>query len=363
MLGSELIRSDCDALELRAGLYLNPRMASRPRETILSAQFPDLPEHLWIATSGTCGTLKIVALSREAIEASAAEVNKHLGVTNTDCWINPLPLFHVGGLGIVARAFLANGRHESLATWDPDEFVRRASRLGATLSSLVPTQVYDIVTSRLASPPALRAVVVGGGFLEESLRQRAVALGWPLLASYGLTEASSQVATAAIGTADFLTLPLLSHVEAREGENRALELKSASLLSGWMLWDDVGSVRYEDPKVDGWFRTNDRCEIKEGRLRFLGRADDLVKIRGELVDIAALERDLQGRVPSGLVRIDVERDERTGASLTVVAENASAEKEVRAAADIFPPFARPAALRLGPLALSPLGKKIRRVPR
>ena len=138
-----------------------------------------------------------------------------------------------------------------------------------------------------------------------------------------------------------------------------LELRGPSLLTGWMLFDPDGSACWEDPKRDGWFRTSDRVELRTGQLHFVGRIDDLVKIRGEFVDVAALESALQARVSSGLLRIDVEPDGRNGSALTVVAENAAAETEARGANELFPPYARPVAFRVGSVAVSPLGKKIR----
>ena len=99
--------------------------------------------------------------------------------------------------------------------------------------------------------------------------------------------------------------------------------------------------------------------MRTGQLHFVGRIDDLVKIRGEFVDVAALESALQARVSSGLLRIDVEPDERNGSALTVVAENAAAEAEAREASELFPPYARPAVFRVGPVVVSPLGKKFR----
>lgn len=340
-------------------IYLNPRMPDCLRERMAKAEIPDLPEHIWIATSGTSGSLKLVALGRVALEASAAAVNRHLGADASDCWLNPLPLFHVGGLGIMVRAQLTGSRCEFLENWNAHEFARRAASCSATLSALVPAQVLDLLASRLRSPQCLRAIVVGGGALEESLRKRAADLGWPLLPSYGMTETSSQIATAKPGAEDFFWLPLLDHIEARTGPGDVLELRGASLLTGWMLFELDGTSRWEDPKIDGWFRTSDRAELRDGKLRFLGRVDDLVKIRGELVEVAALEKALQALVPSGLVRIDAESDERNGARLIVVADNADAEREAREAHDVFPPYARPASFRLGPVAVSPLGKKIR----
>jgi len=340
-------------------LLLNPRLDPALRERILSAGFPDLPGHFWVASSGTSGRAKIVALSRAALEASAAAVNRRLGAGPLDRWINPLPLFHVGGLGIFIRAALSKIPCHSFEKWNPLEFVRQVTECGATLSSLVPTQVRDLVNAQLRCPPSIRAVVVGGGALEESLRLLAGQLGWPLLPSYGMTETASQIATANSGAEDFSWLPLLDHVEARLTEGGVLEVRGQSLLTGWMLFDAVGSARWEDPKRGGWFRTSDRVELRDGRLRFVGRVDDLVKIRGELVDIGSLERDLQTRVSSGLVRIDAQQDDRNGLNLVVVAENITAEAEAKEALGIFPAYARPASFRVGPVAVSPLGKKVR----
>ena len=341
-------------------LLLNPRMQEALRQRILEADFPDLPDHVWLATSGTSGRLKLVALASQAMEASARAVNAHLGASAQDVWINPLPLFHVGGLGILVRAHLTGARCEVLpGAWDPQRFVDAVRRCGATLSALVPTQVHDLVSVGFRAPECLRGVVVGGGVLTEDLFARAAGLGWPLLPSYGLTEAASQVATATFGREASTWLPLLSHMEARVGECGVLELRGASLLTGWMIFDGHGTARWEDPKNGGWYRTGDRAELRGGEVRVLGRADDLVKIRGELVDVAALERALQERVSSGLVVLRAEANERTGSMLSVCVENESALTEARSALEIFPPFARPETFEVAPIERSALGKPVR----
>lgn len=341
-------------------LLLNPRMDAQWRDRILNAEFPDLPEHVWLATSGTGGTLKLVALSRAALEASARAVNSHLCVGPGDAWIDPLPLFHVGGLGIVVRSSVSGVPWQHFGRWDAQEFARAAAASGATLSSLVPAQVHDLVRLRIAAPAALRAVIVGGAALDKSLRARAAELGWLLLPSYGLTELCSQVATALPGSADFGLLPLLPHVEARIANDGLLELRGKSLLTGWMIFGSDGTARWEDPKIDGWYRTSDRAELRDRAVRILGRFDDLLKIRGELVDVASLERALQARVPSGVVCVRAEPHTRNGFVLRVIAENSEAAREANAAIDVFPPFARPEAVGVGEIPRTALGKIVRK---
>ena len=343
-------------------MLLNPRWPESLRARVMAAEFPALEDHVWLATSGTGGRLKLVALAWSGLEASARAVNAHLGATGDDVWLNPLPFFHVGGLGIRVRAGLAGARCVAFAEgWDPRRFVEQAEECGATLSSLVPTQVHDLVRTGCRAPLRLRAVVVGGGALSGALCAEARALGWPLLPSYGLTEAASQVATAVRGAEDTAWLPLLPHVEARVDDMGVLELRGPSLLTGWMVFEESGGVLYEDPKREGWLRTSDRVELRGRELRVLGRTDDLVKIRGELVDVAALERALQERVPSGAVCLLVEADERNGCRLRVLAENEQAAREAETAGgEVFPAYARPHEVVVGAIQRTALGKIVRR---
>lgn len=359
--GSELLREDCARWQ-RGGsaLLLNPRLDASVRDRVLSSVFPDLADHMWLATSGTSGACKVVALSRDALECSAQAVNQHLGAGSNDVWLNALPVFHVGGLGIVVRAHLAGSRCEFLeGPWDPHGFVQRAETCAATLSALVPTQVHDLITAGLRAPRSLRAVVVGGGALSGSTRVQAAGLGWMLLPSYGLTEAASQVATARIGKDFAGWLPLLPHVQARAGEGGVLELCGASLLTGWMVFESDGSANWEDPKCDGWYRTNDRVELRGREMRFLGRVDDLVKIRGELVDVFSLEQALLDRVSAGVIALFADLDDRAGSVLRLRAENAEALAQAQEALDLFPPYARPAVFEVGLVERNALGKVIR----
>lgn len=358
-LGKDLLRENLSPAERGDALLLNPRMPANIRERVLAADFPDLPQHVWIATSGTGGRLKVVALPWASLEASAHSVNCHLAATASDVWLSPLPPFHVGGLGMMVRAHLSGAVHVAFdQPWNAVHFAAAVEAAGATLSAVVPTQVHDLVQARRCAPHSLRAVVVGGGELAESLRAEAASLGWPLLPSYGLTEAASQVATAVAGQTSFDWLPLLGHIEARTTDG-VLEIRGSSLLTGWMIFDG-DAAQWSDPKCDGWYRTSDRAELRGRELRILGRVDDLVKIRGELVDLAALERDLQSRVTLGEVLLRGVWDQRNGTSLEVVAENAAAADQARAVqALVFPPYARPREFKLGKAERTALGKRVR----
>jgi O-succinylbenzoic acid--CoA ligase len=238
----------------------------------------DLEAHVWLATSGTTGALKLAALSKDALLASAAAVNRHLEADARDVWCCVLPAFHVGGLGIFARAFLSGAR-VTRAQWNASEFAANGEM---TLASLVPAQVSDLVELHLPAPENLRAVVVGGGALPDALYAGARALGWPLLPSYGMTETCSQVATATLGSPE---LRLLDHVEVRTEPDGLLAFRGASLLTGYAT-----ESGFADPKTsDGWFITEDLGAVDGNRLQVEGRRGDFVKIGGESVDLARLD--------------------------------------------------------------------------
>ena len=260
----------------RTHVLLNPRLPADEQERLERlGRASRLRGHIIVATSGSSGALKLVALSKEAILASAAAVNERLEVTSADIWCRVLPIFHVGGLGIHARAHLAGARVISMS-WDPRAF----ALTDATLLSLVPTQIHDILGASVKPPARLRAVLIGGGALDAELQTRALAAGWPVLASYGMSECASTVTVEDV---------LLSHLNARvEGDGR-LAFRGLSLLTGYI--DESGLV---DPKVDGWFVSEDVGEVDERRVRVRGRRGEFIKIGGESVDLARLDRILDG---------------------------------------------------------------------
>ena len=267
-------------------LLLNPRMAAAEREA-LERSVPDLPSHVFVATSGTTGSVKLVALSKDAILASAAAVNERLEARRDDVWCRVLPAFHVGGLGIHARAFLTGSRVISMP-WDARAFAETE----ATLASLVPAQVHDLVSAGLRPPPNLRAILVGGGAFE-SLH----APGWPVLGSYGMSECASTIAVEG---------ELLPHLEARAEADERLAFRGASLLTAYVI-----DGRVVDPKVDGWFVSEDVGTVDGRKLTVRGRAGDFVKIGGESVDLGRLDRILR-EIAGDAAAIVAVADERLG---------------------------------------------------
>ncbi len=361
-------------------ILLNPRMPDAQRAALLGAlaSMPALPAHVWLTTSGSSG-IKWVALSKAALLASAQAVNDHLESSAADVWALALPVFHVGGLGVLARGFLSGAPVRRYADaggeprWNAASFHAFLLETGATLTTLVPTQLHDLLQMSLASPPALRAVVIGGGALNPDLYHAARRLGWPVLPSYGLSECCSQVATAAPaslkpGEQGDPPLLLLSHVAARISKEGRITLRSPSLLTGYGLMGEHGPV-FVDPKEDGWFLTEDRGSLTGSALAVGGRIGDFVKIGGESVDVVRLERlwaqaqsSEEGLPETVLVAA---ADERLGAAIRLIAtggpaHQASVARAVQAFNRRVLPFERIQGVhQVEEIPRSPLGKLLR----
>lgn len=319
-------------------LLVNPRMPAEERERLV---VPPLPGHVFVTTSGSTGAVKLVALSKAAILASAASVNGYFGVTRDDVFAAVLPPFHVGGLGIYARAHLSGARVVGME-WEPRAFAES----DATIASLVPAQVHDLVRLQLRPRPAMRAILVGGAVFDRELASRARAGGWPVHASYGMSECAS---TIAIGE----PFQLLPHLDARIDTDDRLALRGASLFTGYVE-DGV----LTDPKVDGWFISEDRAALDGRTLTLTGRPSDFVKIGGESVDLRRLDRILASITPDAAVF--AAPDERLGhvIHIAVTRDDARAIDEFNSR---VLPFERARAVhRIEQIPRSPLGKLLRR---
>ncbi|UXR64911.1 AMP-binding protein [Bdellovibrio bacteriovorus] len=290
-------------------ILLNPRWPQADYQALyqLARQTQEslqLQGHVWIATSGSTANsisaTKLVALSKKALIASASAVNRHLQSHAQDVWTQVLPHFHVGGLGVEIRAALSGAKVVPAlkdGRWDVHHFYQTLINEKCTLSALVPTQVYDLVAQNYRCPSDLRAIVVGGGAFEMDLYQKARALGWPVLPSYGMSETASQIATASLASLkqseNFPEMGLLSHAKARLNEEGYLEVWAESLFSLYAQNTPEGPRHWSPRQDDGWFTTEDRGQVVDGNLKIEGRSKDYIKIGGEGTNVARLRSVLE----------------------------------------------------------------------
>ena len=336
-----------------------------------AADIPDIPElrgHVLFQTSGSSGTPKWIALSKTALLTSAGAVNRHLDVTPASCWGLALPPHHVGGFGVAARSYAAGcGFRDFGHRWDAGAFAAWIAENQVTHTSLVPTQVHDLVSEKIPAPPSLRAIVVGGGHLSGETGRAARALGWPVLASYGMTEAGSQIATQHLGSLGGIyqpaPIPLLPIWQAELSPEGKLRIAGPALFSGVLTCQ--GGIWTYHQRTGEWHGTSDLAELENGGLTPLGRADLRVKVLGELVDLEAIEQELaalsEGKLTPGSFAVIAIPDARAEHVLVPVFDASTDETVIHF---ILTEYARkvPGFRRLRPAVVledfpkSPLGK-------
>ena len=229
-----------------------------------------------VQTSGSSGTPKRVVLSREAVLASASASAARLGGAGP--WLLALPSSYVAGLNVMVRSLVAGHRPVVLGDRTP----REAGIPGGFLS-VVPTQLHRWLGSDEDSRAlaGFEAVLVGGGPVDASLKDRAGGAGIRLVATYGMAETC--------GGCVYDGLPL-------DGVGLALATDGRVRLSGPTLFDGYLDDRAatEQVLVDGWFHTSDAGRLDEdGRLLVLGRVDDMVVSGGVNVPAAAVAARLR----------------------------------------------------------------------
>ncbi|WP_433162737.1 o-succinylbenzoate--CoA ligase [Kribbella sp. CA-247076] len=257
-----------------APLPADPAAAARVRQ----AAAPDEPLEddcaVVLTTSGSSGEPKGVLLSKEALIASATATHDRLGGPGQ--WLLPMKPYYVGGLQILTRSVVA-GLSPVIAG---ESFTESAQRMTAErrYTAMVPTQLARYLDTDADALRSFDAIVIGGAATPAPLKARAAEAGVTAIPAYGMTETGSGCVYAG--------LPL-------EGTSIALDdgrilIKGTTLFSGYRLRPELTA----EVLRDGWFRTQDRGEFVDGRLRVIGRVDDVVISGGVNVTLPTVQARL-----------------------------------------------------------------------
>lgn len=249
-----------------------------------------------VLTSGSRAHPKAVPLTLANHAASVRAIAARCGVGAADRWLLCLPLEHVGGLSIVLRGALLGSGVVLLPRFEPVAFREAIAAHGVTFASLVPRMLAKLLETDVVAPPQLRAVFIGGAPAEAALLGRARSAGWPVVPTWGMTEAASQLATPSPAEAARMrfddgpapALPPLAGVSLRADDSGRLQVRGSMLFAGYRDGTEPG------PDAEGWFTTGDRGIVEpDGRVRVLGRADGVIISGGVNVELDAVGRLLR----------------------------------------------------------------------
>ncbi len=236
-------------------------------------------------TSGSSGTAKAVSISRKNIESSCKASQENLNVSDKDVWLLCMPPYHAGGLSIIFRSIILSKKFYALDTFDPNIVIDLIIQSKVSIISLVPTMLVKILDimekNRIKAPENFNFVLCGGAKVNEELIIKAKKFNIKVLPTYGMTEATSQIATA---NPDDLNRPsssvgkVLNNISIKFTDKKELQINGPNL------------AKYINKKNNEWLKTGDFGYInKDGYLFIEGRIDELIVSGGENINPSELE--------------------------------------------------------------------------
>ncbi|WP_081673218.1 class I adenylate-forming enzyme family protein [Magnetospirillum fulvum] len=260
---------------------------------------PELPPdqvQLIVATSGSTGTPKGTMLTGANLAAAVRASRRMIPLEPGDVWLGCLPMVHIGGLSVLLRCLESGATVRLHPRFDVEKVSSDLESGRVSHVSLVPAMLGLLLDHGCHPASRLRAALIGGAGLPAALAERALEAGWPLLPSYGMSEAGSQVATCsdvAIWSPGLAGTPLPG-VEIGFSPEGRVRVRGPMVMVGYLNPDLRPGLGLTP---GGWFETNDLGRLDaQGRLVILGRADDMLISGGENVHPAEIET-LAGRCP------------------------------------------------------------------
>jgi acyl-CoA synthetase (AMP-forming)/AMP-acid ligase II len=255
-----------------------------------------------LSSSGTTGRPKVMRLSQDKLLHAARSVVAHHRLTESDRGFNPLPLFHINAEVVGLLSTLVAGASLVL----DDRFHRSGFWALVGERNVTWINAVPAIISRLAElqpgetvPPGIRFVRSASAPLSVATADRfEAATGLPIIESYGMTEAASQIAAhplsvprraGSVGVPVGLELRVIRPGEddpdgsevAEDGwaEVGEVEIRGASVIDAY-----EGGVHTERFRAGGWLRTGDLGRLdEEGYLYLVARTDDVINRGGEKV--------------------------------------------------------------------------------
>nr|WP_294503208.1 acyl--CoA ligase [uncultured Rhodopila sp.] len=260
---------------------------------------------LVLHTSGTTARPKIVPLSHANLAASARHIARTLSLTPDDVCLNIMPLFHIHGLiAAVLSSVAAGGSVCCTPGLSGFRFFTWLREVRPTWYSAVPTMHQAL----LDLAPRFNDVIRSGRlrFIRSSsaslpppvMAAMETAFGVPVIESYGMTEATHQMASNPLppaaryaGSVGLAAGPDVAIMDAHgtllpAGATGEVVIRGPNVTAGYENNPAANASAFHD----GWFRTGDEGVLDAaGYLRLTGRLKEIINRGGE--KIAPIEVD------------------------------------------------------------------------
>jgi oxalate---CoA ligase len=296
---------DLTAGEMAGDFTLSPRHVGPATATATTqggfAQPADTS--MVLHTSGTTSRPKIVPLSQGNLCASAANIARTLKFQSTDCGLNIMPLFHIHGLIAGVLAPLAAGSQVFCTPgFNALKFFGWMDEAKPTWYTAVPTMHQAIVSRASKNGDVIQRHPLrfirssSSSMPPQVIRELEAAFGAPLIESYGMTEATHQMASnplppaarkpGSVGIAAGPEIAIMNVEGAllKQGEIGEIVIRGANVTAGYENNAKANAEAFTAGQNNGWFRTGDQGTLDaEGYLSLTGRLKEIINRGGEKI--------------------------------------------------------------------------------
>lgn len=262
-----------------------------------SAQPEDIA--LVLHTSGTTSRPKMVPLTQRNLSLSARHIAQWFAMSGSDCCLNIMPLFHVHGLiGAVLSSLAAGASVVCTPGLDVTRWYEWMAQFRPTWFTAVPS-MHQAILSRAAlnegiiKANRLRFIRSCSSALAPKLMEDLEAVfGVPVLESYGMTEASHQIAGNPLpprphkaGSVGLAAGPEVGVMDPDgnllpAGRTGEIVLRGPTITSGYLSNPEANEKGFSR----GWFRTGDLGHIDgDGYIFISGRIKEIINRGGEKI--------------------------------------------------------------------------------
>lgn len=248
-----------------------------------------------IFTSGSTGKPKGVCLKRSNFKASAQSWNKQINFDVNDDYALCLPLHHISGLSILYRSIYYKF---SMTLFDSyKQIINRKN----SIISLVPTALESLIDNEKFHKPLknFRVIILGGEASKSDLLIKCINLELNVFISYGMTETCSGISGFWLKNypeqLNSVGIPF-SNVNISIDEDKRITIASPMNMYNYFF------INHENDNL----KTSDFGEIKDDFLYLLGRSDDLIKHKGENINLKYIENILNKHDSIHSVKVFIE---------------------------------------------------------
>jgi len=237
-----------------------------------------------ILSSGSTGSPKAVVHSYHNHYASAQGALHCIALSQGDRWLLSLPIYHIGGFAIVMRCLLVGA---TIVLSSQQDLAKQIACHKVSHLSLVATQLWRLLKVENVQLESIKACIIGGGPVSSELLDQAQKKQLPCFISYGLSEMSSQVATAKANVKQ-------NCGQALPGRELKLVNKSEVAVRGGTLALGYYDKGLKALPLDGehWFLTGDLAELSSQGLMIKGRSSNMLISGGENIHPEEIEAHL-----------------------------------------------------------------------